>query len=73
LRDMCAVWAGNEFGLRQFYGAWAARTISLQIGGLERPPSPVADMQHFNCLSFFLNAVDHSLDRMRPTTIKNVP
>ena len=29
-------------------------------------------MQHYNYLSFFLNAVNHAIDKMWPTTIKNV-
>jgi hypothetical protein len=33
----------------------------------------MADMKHFNSLSFFVNAVDHAIDRMRPSAVKNMP
>src|ERR1039457_6927900 len=48
-------------------------TVSLhEIGGLELPPCAVADVEHFNLLLFFQNAVDHAIHTGLPP-VKQVP
>jgi hypothetical protein len=47
--------------------------VSLYVRRLELAPRPVPDMKDFNRLSLLADTVDHTINRMRPMAIKNLP
>ena len=60
-------------GLLRFYLEEQHAHLSLHIRCLEPAPCSVANVQHFNRLSSFKNAIDRAINTVRPAAVEDMP